>query len=62
MTDTTIRAASMFLEISGLRQPLEPPGLVIGRGSNADIRIDDPGVSRRHVEFRLAARPTRARR
>jgi predicted component of type VI protein secretion system len=52
VTDTTIRKASIFLEVGGLRQPLEPPGLVIGRGSNANIRIDDPGVSRRHVEFR----------
>jgi predicted component of type VI protein secretion system len=43
----------MFLEIGAARHPIEPPGLVVGRGSNADLRIDDPGVSRRHVEFRV---------
>jgi pSer/pThr/pTyr-binding forkhead associated (FHA) protein len=26
---------------------------VLGRGSESDIRIDDPGVSRRHVEIRV---------
>ena len=52
-TDTTIRRAPMVLEINGVRHPLEPPGLVVGRGTNADLRIDDPGVSRRHVQFRL---------
>ena len=52
-TDTAIGRAPMFLEINGVRHPLEAPGVVIGRGSNADLRIDDPGVSRRHVEFRV---------
>jgi len=48
-----ITPAPLFLEISGVRHPLEAPGLVIGRGSNAGLRIDDPGVSRRHAEFRV---------
>ena len=43
-----------LLEINGTRHPLDPPGLVIGRGTEADVRISDPGVSRRHVEFRVA--------
>jgi pSer/pThr/pTyr-binding forkhead associated (FHA) protein len=25
--------------------------VVVGRGTEADIRINDPGVSRRHIEF-----------
>ncbi len=53
MTDTAVRRSPMFLEINGVRHPLEAPGVVIGRGSNADLRIDDPGISRRHVEFRV---------
>jgi hypothetical protein len=57
VTDTAIRRSSVYLEIGGMRHPLEPPGLVIGRGSNADVRINDPGVSRRHVEFRLQPGP-----
>lgn len=52
-SDTVIRHAPMFLEIAGARHPIEAPGLVVGRGSNAGLRIDDPGVSRRHVEFRV---------
>jgi len=50
-THTQARRARAFLEVNGTRQPLQPPGLVIGRGTEADIRINDPGVSRRHVEF-----------
>lgn len=34
---------------------LSSPVTVIGRGSEADIRLDDPGVSRRHAEVRLNA-------
>ena len=30
-----------------------PPGIVIGRGNDADLRIDDPGVSRKHIEIRV---------
>ena len=32
---------------------LTGPVTVIGRGSEADIIVDDPGVSRRHLEIRL---------
>ena len=42
------------IEVNGTRHPLTPPGLVIGRGAEADLRINDPGVSRRHAEFRVA--------
>ncbi len=52
-TETAIRRAPMFLEVSGARHPLNAPGLIVGRGGNAGLRIDDPGVSRRHVEFRV---------
>ena len=52
-TDTAVRRAQVLLEVNGMRHPLDPPGLVVGRGSDADLRIDDPGVSRRHVEIRV---------
>jgi hypothetical protein len=32
---------------------LLPPSLVIGRGADADLRIADTGVSRRHAELRV---------
>lgn len=54
-THTQVRRARALLEINNTRHPLQPPGLVIGRGSEADIRINDPGVSRRHVEFDVQA-------
>lgn len=54
---TTYRRAAAFLEINGSRHPLQPPGVVIGRGTEAQIRINDPGVSRRHVEFNVVAIP-----
>ncbi len=56
-SDTAVRRAAAFLEVNGMRHPLEPPGIVIGRGTDADLRIDDPGVSRRHVEIRVQADP-----
>jgi pSer/pThr/pTyr-binding forkhead associated (FHA) protein len=42
------------LEVNGTRHPLQPPGLVIGRGSEADLRINDPGISRRHAQIRVS--------
>jgi hypothetical protein len=50
-THTQIGRARALLDINGTKHPLQPPGLVIGRGTEADVRINDPGVSRRHVEF-----------
>lgn len=48
-----IRKAQLVLEVNGMRHPLQPPGLVIGRGSEADLRINDPGISRRHAEIQV---------
>jgi hypothetical protein len=45
--------STVSVEVNGTRHPLTPPGLVIGRGAEADLRINDPGVSRRHAEFRV---------
>ncbi|WP_435769664.1 FhaA domain-containing protein [Nocardioides sp. SYSU DS0651] len=49
------------LEVNGTQHPLQPPGLVVGRGSEADIRIHDPGVSRRHAEFLITTERTPGR-
>jgi Protein of unknown function (DUF3662)/FHA domain len=53
LTDTAVRRAPVVLELNGMKHPLEPPGVVIGRGSEADLRVSDPGVSRRHAEIRV---------
>lgn len=59
-TDTQVGRATVLLEVNGVRHPLNPPGLVVGRGTDAGLRINDPGISRKHVEFR--SRPTRSGR
>jgi hypothetical protein len=48
---TQVRRARALVEVNGTKHPLTAPGLVFGRGTEADVRINDPGVSRRHVEF-----------
>ena len=50
-THTQVSRARALLEVNGTRHPLQPPGLVVGRGTEADLRINDPGISRKHVEF-----------
>ena len=47
------RGAHLILEVNGERVHLEPPGVVVGRGSDASLRINDPSISRRHVEFQV---------
>jgi len=44
-------AWSPVLDIGGKRYPLTKSRTVIGRGSDADITIDDSGTSRRHIEI-----------
>ncbi|MFN3708611.1 FhaA domain-containing protein [Microcella sp.] len=39
------------LDIDGQRHRLPKGRTVIGRGSEADITVDDPGTSRKHVEI-----------
>jgi hypothetical protein len=53
MTDTAVAKAPVVLEVNGVRHPVEPPGVVIGRGTEAQLRINDPGVSRRHAQVRV---------
>ena len=48
--------SGVVLEINGTPHPVEPPGVVIGRGAEADLRISDPGISRRHAEIRVQGR------
>jgi hypothetical protein len=39
------------LDIGGKRYPLTKARTVIGRGSEADITVDDTGTSRKHIEI-----------
>ena len=42
-----------ILDIDGQSYPLAAGVTVLGRSSEADITLDDPGVSRRHAEIRI---------
>ncbi len=39
------------LDVAGKRYPIVKSHTVIGRGSDADITVDDTGISRKHVEI-----------
>ncbi|MEU9793229.1 DUF3662 and FHA domain-containing protein [Streptomyces sparsogenes] len=47
-----------WIEINGTRHQISRPTLVLGRSTDADVRIDDPGVSRRHCEIRVGTPST----
>jgi hypothetical protein len=55
-SDTRLTRAAAYLEVNGTRHPLDSD-VVVGRGTDADLRINDPGVSRRHVQFRVRSGP-----
>lgn len=45
-------APAFWVEINGVRHPLNRPVTSMGRGTDVDLRVDDPSVSRRHAEIR----------
>ena len=47
-----------WIEINGARHQISRATLVLGRSTEADVRIDDPGVSRRHCEIRTGTPST----
>ena len=48
---------SAALELGGSTLALTRQHTVLGRGNEADLRLDDPGVSRRHAEIVLSDPP-----
>lgn len=54
VTSTNVKgtvAWTPVLDINGRRHPLTKSRTIIGRGSEADITVDDSGTSRKHVEI-----------
>ena len=58
-SDGAPTAGRLVVEVHGVRHPLVPPGLVVGRGADADLRLNDPGVSRRHALITVSGTPER---
>lgn len=54
---TQLNPARLVIEVNGVRHPLVS-NLIIGRGSSADLRINDPGVSREHARISVSGDPT----
>ena len=44
-----IQSKKFVLEINGLKKALEPGEYTLGRGTEVDIQIQDPGISRKHL-------------
>jgi Protein of unknown function (DUF3662)/FHA domain len=42
-----------WVEVNGARHQISRASMVLGRSTEADLRIDDPGVSRKHAEIRV---------
>ncbi|GAA4977601.1 DUF3662 and FHA domain-containing protein [Kineococcus glutinatus] len=53
-TGDAVSAGRPRLDVDGRRYVLTETTTVLGRGSDADIVLDDPGVSRRHAEIRVS--------
>ncbi|MBV1948317.1 DUF3662 and FHA domain-containing protein [Streptomyces sp. BV129] len=51
-------ATRYWVEVNGTRHQISRQTLVMGRSTEADVRIDDPGVSRRHCEIRTGTPST----
>ncbi|MER5773149.1 DUF3662 and FHA domain-containing protein [Streptomyces sp. NPDC002039] len=58
MTSGGAGTTRRWIEINGTRHQISRGTLVLGRSTEADVRIDDPGVSRRHCEIRTGTPPT----
>src|SRR5699024_8084331 len=58
MTDPNLRVDQTswrpVLEIEGTRYAINSSAAVVGRSSDADITVADPGMSRRHLQINVA--------
>ena len=42
-----------ILDINGLKKDLQPGTYTLGRGTEVDIQIQDPGISRKHLSIQV---------
>ena len=50
-TEVITQTKTYILDINGLKKDLEPGTYTLGRGTEVDIQIHDPGISRKHLSI-----------
>jgi hypothetical protein len=50
-TEVITRTKTYILDINGLKKDLAPGTYTLGRGTEVDIQIHDPGISRKHLSI-----------
>ncbi|HSI26631.1 MAG TPA: FHA domain-containing protein, partial [Aeromicrobium sp.] len=55
-TPAALKRSDVVIEVNGARHPVGGQGVIIGRGSEADLRINDPGISRKHAQITVSHR------
>jgi len=48
-----IQTKVYILDINGLKKDLQPGTYTLGRGTDVDIQIQDPGISRKHLSIQV---------
>jgi pSer/pThr/pTyr-binding forkhead associated (FHA) protein len=48
-----IQTKVYILDINGLKKDLQPGTYTLGRGTEVDIQIQDPGISRKHLSIQV---------
>ena len=47
------KTSTYYLEINGLKKELEERLYIVGRGSEADVQVNDSGISRKHLSINI---------
>ena len=50
-SEVTTQTKIYILDINGLKKDLQPGTYTLGRGTEVDIQIHDPGISRKHLSI-----------
>ena len=51
--EEVIQTKVYILDINGLKKDLQPGTYTLGRGTEVDIQIQDPGISRKHLSIQV---------
>jgi hypothetical protein len=51
--EEVVQTKVYILDINGLKKDLQPGTYTLGRGTEVDIQIQDPGISRKHLSIQV---------